>query len=269
MKKLSLVAVAFAAMIFASCAGGQGGQKSEAEQTDSVKSFEQEQLEASIKIQFDSLASELGKLKPLPIMQSGENGIQLTDQEKQVKPDYLLDAAVADNATTLAEKYRVLSALVVDQKIAALYDMPTEDYDKAITKLMADISDPSFKEIEDQNTIYETNQSLYNAMDKNGRINYYWQMAAAVLVEQLYVLNQNTDKFITVFDDDAAANVTFRIILLQDAIERLSVYDTELVPVAKAIEPLKTLNAIDVEQLKEQLAKVAVEVADAREALVK
>jgi hypothetical protein len=42
-----------------------------------------------------------------------------------------------------------------------------------------------------------------------------------------------------------------------------------LVPVAKAIEPLKTLNAIDVEQLKEQLAKVAVEVADAREALVK
>jgi hypothetical protein len=186
-----------------------------------------------------------------------------------VKPDYLLDAAVADNATTLAEKYRVLSALVVDLKIAALYDMPTEDYDKAITKLMADISDPSFKEIEDQNTIYETNQSLYNAMDKNGRINYYWQMAAAVLVEQLYVLNQNTDKFITVFDDDAAANVTFRIILLQDAIERLSAYDTELVPVAKAIEPLKTLNAIDVEQLKEQLAKVAVEVADAREALVK
>ena len=173
MKKLSFVAVAFAAMIFASCTGGQGGQNKGGEQTDSVKSFEQEQLEASIKIQFDSLASELGKLKTLPILNSGENGIQLSDQEKQVKPDYLLDPAVAENATTLAEKYRILSALVVDKKVAALYEMPTDEYDKAITKLVADISDPSFKEMEDQNTIYETNKTLYDAMNANGRINYY------------------------------------------------------------------------------------------------
>jgi hypothetical protein len=269
MKKLSFVAVAFAAMIFASCTGGQGSQNKGGEQTDSVKSFEQEQLEASIKIQFDSLASELGKLKTLPILNKDENGIQLSDQEKQVKPDYLLDPAVAENATTLAEKYRILSALVVDKKVAELYEMPTDDYDKAITKLVADISDPSFKDMEDQNTIYETNQTLYDAMNANGRINYYWQMAAAVLVEQLYVLNQNTDKFITAFDDDAAANVTFRIILLQDAIERLSAYDTELIPVVQAIEPLKVLNAIDVEQLKEQLAQIKDEINAARQALVK
>ena len=83
------------------------------------------------------------------------------------------------------------------------------------------------------------------------------------------MLNQNTDKFITAFDDDAAANVTFRIILLQDAIERLSEYDTELIPVVQAIEPLKVLNAIDVAQLKEQLAQIKDEINDAREALVK
>lgn len=268
MKKLSLVAVAFAAMIFASCAGGQGGQKSEAEQTDSVKSFEQEQLEASIKIQFDSLASELGKLKPLPIMQSGENGIQLTDQEKQVKPDYLLDVAAADKALTLSEKYRVLSALEVDKEVAKLYDMDTAELDKAIAKLVADINDPSFKAIEGTSGIHETAQELYSAMSQNGRINYFWQVVASSLVEQLYITSQNTDKFLTSFTDDAAANVTFRIILLQDALNRLTEYDSEISPVVEAIAPLTVLNATTVSELKAQMADAKDKIVASRNALV-
>ena len=117
-------------MAFTACGGNKSAQTAEA--TDSVKSFEQTQIEEKIKIELDSLAAEVGKLKSLPIVQS-ENGIQLTAEEKQVKPDFLLAPAVAEEATTLAEKYRILSALSVDKKIAALYDMPTEEYDQAIT----------------------------------------------------------------------------------------------------------------------------------------
>ena len=81
MKKLSILAVAFAAIVFASCGGQKSGQNNEG--ADSLKSFEQEQIEASIKMHFDSLASELGKLKQLPIME--KNGsLKLTDEEKQV-----------------------------------------------------------------------------------------------------------------------------------------------------------------------------------------
>ena len=69
----------------------------------------------------DSIAADLGKLKQLPFVQEGNGGITLTKEEKQVKPDYLLNANVAEEATTLAEKYRILSALNVDRKIAALY----------------------------------------------------------------------------------------------------------------------------------------------------
>ena len=209
MKKLSILAIAFAAIMFAACGGKKSAQTEEA--ADSVKSFEQQQIEASIKMHMDSIASELGKLKSLPFLNEGKDGITLTKEEKQVKPDYLLAASVADEATTLTEKYRIMSALSVDKKIAALYEMPVEDYDKAINKLAADINDPSFKAIEDTNTIFETTTTLYDEMEKNGRINYFWQLAAAALVEQLYVINQNADKFLTAFNDDAAANVTFRI----------------------------------------------------------
>ena len=266
MKKLSILAVAFAAIVFASCGGQKSGQNNES--ADSLKSFEQEQIEASIKMHFDSLASELGKLKQLPIME--KNGtLKLTDVEKQVKPDYLLNPSVAENATTLAEKYRALSALEVDKEIAKLYDMNVDEYDKAITKLAADINDPSFKAIDDTADIFKTTEDLYKAMNENGRINHFWQIVATSLVEQLYATSQNTDKFITAFNDDAAANVTFRIILIQDAIDRLTEYDAELAPVAEAIKPLTVLNATTVDELKAQLVEAKEKIAQTRNALLK
>ena len=115
MKKLSILAATFAAIVFASC-GNKTAQN--AESADSVvKSFEQEQIEASIKMHVDSLASEIGKLKMVPFLQAdGNGGIQLTKEEKQVKPDYLLDPASAEEATVLSEKYRLLSALDVSMR---------------------------------------------------------------------------------------------------------------------------------------------------------
>ena len=265
MKKLSVLAIAFVAIAFAACGGQKNAQAEES--TDSLKSFEQKQIEASIKMNLDSIASELGKLKQLPFMQNGV--LELTKEEKQVKPDYLIDASVADEATTLAEKYRILSALNVDKKIAQLYEMPTEDYDKAIAKLVADINDPSFKAIEDTNTLYEASTTLYDAMNENGRINYFWQLASAALVEQLYDANQNSDKFLAAFDDDAAANVSFRIILILDAVNRLSEYDPEIEPVAKALAPLDVLNATTVAELKTQIEEAKEPIIAARKALIK
>ena len=265
MKKLSVLAVVFAALTFAAC----GGKKTtdNVKEQDSVKSFEQEQIEAAIKMHFDSLANELGKLKQLPVVQK-DGVIKLTDAEKQVKPDYLLDVAAADNAMTLSEKYRVLSALQVDKEVAKLYDMGTEDIDKAVTKLAADINDPSFKAIEGSSDIYETAQELYDAMNQNGRINYFWQIVASSLVEQLYVTSQNTEKFVASFTDDAAANVTFRIIVIQDALNRLVQYDPEIAPVAEAIAPLTVLNATTVGEFKAQLADAKEKIVASRNALV-
>ena len=268
MKKLSFLAVAFTAMIFAACGGNKSAQNTA--EADSIKGFEQQQIEASIKMQFDSLASELGRLKKLPISMNKETGaIQLSDKEKQVKPDYLLNVSVADSATTLSEKYRAVAALGVDLELAKLYGMPTEDYSKAISKLAADINDPSFKAIENPENIHETTEVLYKAMDENGRINYYWQLVSTALIENLFIVSQNSDKFMASLDDDAASNITFRIILLQDAVNRLTEYDTEFIPVAKAIEPLTVLNATTVAELKSQIADAKEKIAAARAALLK
>ena len=265
MKKLSLLAATFVAIAFAAC-GGKKAQVTD-EGTDSEKSFEQQQIEASIKMHFDSIAAEIGKLPQLPFVQEGNGGLALTKEEKQVKPDYLLDPKIADEATTLAEKYRALSALNVDKKIANLYELPTDEYDKALAKLAADVNDPSFKDFKNDGTI-ETTTILYDKMEKNGRINQFWQLAAASLVEELYVINQNADKFLSIFNDEAVDNVTFRIVLILDAVNRLSQYDPEIAPVAEVISPLEVINATSVAELKSQLEEVKDEIAAAREALI-
>ena len=265
MKKFSILA--FAAIIFAAC-GGNKNANTETE-TDSLKSFEQEQIEASIKMHFDSIAAEFSKIDQPNFVKDTENGIALTKEEKQVKPTYLLAPSVVDEATTLAEKYRVLSALNVDKRIAALYEMPVEDYDKAITKLAADIDDPSFKALDNTGSIFETSQALYDARNKNARINYFWQIASAALVEQLYIVSQNKDKFLSTFTDETAANVTFRIILILDATNRLAQYDPEIAPIASAMTPLEHLNATTVEELKAQMDDMKDEIEAARKALLK
>lgn len=267
MKKFSIFAVAFAAVLFAACTGNKSANN--AEEADSLKSFEQEQIEASIKMHFDSIASEISKLQQPDFVKEEGNTITLTKEEKQVKPDYLLSPSVAEDATTLAEKYRVMSALEVDKNIAKLYEMPLEDYDKAITKLAADINDPSLKVIEDGANAAENTQALYDAMNENGRINFFWQIAAASVVEQIYAASKNSDRFLAAFDDEAAANTTFRLVLILDALNRLSEYDPEIKPIADALSTLDALNATTVSELKTQLTESKDKIEAARKALTK
>lgn len=263
MNRLYLLAIVFATIVLAACGGKPSPQSHEKD--GETKRFEQEQIEASIKLHLDSIAAEIGRLGQFPFLAVGEDGMALTNEEKRVKPNYLLDPDLAGGAATLSEMYRMLSALTVDERVAALYEMPTENYEKAIAKLLAGMDDSSFDVLkEDEGSIYEISQDVYDAMEKNGRINYFWQLASAALVEQLYVLSQNTNKFLSVFDDQAATNVTFRLIVVLDAVERLAQYDPEIQLLVEALSPLKVLDATSVDELRSQLATAQKDINHAR-----
>ena len=266
MKQLSILVAVFTAVVFSAC-GNKTAQN--AESADSTKSFEQSQIEANIKMQIDSIAVEFSKIDQPPFFKTTKEGIQITEEGKLVKPGYLLEASVAEKAVTLAEKYRVMAALSVDKKVAELYEMPTEDYEKAIGKLAAEINDPSFKVMENPGAVFETTSALYQEMEKNGRINYFWQIAAAALVEQLNVISQTQDQFLTPFTDETAANVTYRIILILDAVNRLAQYDSDIEPVAEALAPLDALNATTVAEMSKQMTNMKDKIDAARKALIK
>lgn len=254
MKKFTIAIVAFAAMVLASC-GGQKTQQ-EAEGVDTTKSFEQEQIEAAIKMHIDSLATQIDEKDFATINDAAKAGkITLTEEEKKVDPAYLINPQEAENATTAGQKYSVLAMLEVDKAIAGLYGKDEAPYEEAIAKLTADVNDPAIKKMEETDGDFKTkHQVLYNEMDQEGRINFYWISTSAATVENLYIMSQNIDKFLNGYTDDQVANITFRLFCIIDALDRLSAYDPQIPGIAEALDPLKDLNATTVEEFKKQLA---------------
>lgn len=268
MKKFTIAIVAFAAMILASC-GGQKTQQ-DAEGQDTTKTFEQEQIEAAIKMHMDSLATQIDQKDFAAINQSVKEGkIVLTADEKKVKPSYLLNPEIAADMTTAAQKYAAMTMLEIDNAVAGLYDIDQAPYDQAISKLVADVNDPAIKMMEETEGDYKTkHQVLYTEMEKEGRINFYWISTSAGTIENLYIMSQNVDKFLNGYTDDQVANITFRLFCIIDALDRLAEYDPQVPGIAEALQPLKDINAITVDEFKKQLTEAKEQIEVSRKAFL-
>ena len=270
MKKSSFFAVAFVALL-ASCGGGNNQEATETQE----KSFEQEQLEAFVKMQVDSIASEWAKYQDVPFLASIHQGkFELSDEEKLVKPEYLLETSQLSDLVSLSQKYRALAMLDIDCTIAKAYDMPAEDFESAMAKLVVDIDDSAIEDFsENMNegmAREEAITTLYDTEDENGRINFFWEAMTAAFVEQVYILANHPDnQFTNCFDDDAAAEFCYRFILIQQSLEQLAEYDPNIAELAQVIKPLDKLNAVSLEQFKTQLADMRNDIAEIREAMLK
>ncbi|MCQ2220776.1 MAG: hypothetical protein MJZ12_05250 [Prevotella sp.] len=252
MKKFTFAIVAMAAMMFASC--GNKAQQPAADDVDTTKTFEQEQIEASIKMHLDSIAAAMNEKDLSGIAAIAKEGkLTLSADEKKVQPVYLLSANIADELTTIGQKYAAIAMLAIDKEVAKVYDMNIEDYDATIAKLASDINDPAIKKLHDAEINKEALAQLSKDMDEEGRINFFWIASSAATVENLYIMSQNVEKFLASYTDEQVSNITFRLFCLLDAMDRLSVYDPQIVGIAEGLEPLKNLNATTVEEFKKEL----------------
>lgn len=268
MKKLSFVmAIAAVCVCMASCGNGK---TKKAAATTTTKSQVEIQQEEYIMLHIDSLAAEITRLKPLGFVESSQDGkISLTDQEKQVKPDYLLGTSIINDLQTLSQKYRAAAMLYIDKWVASLYDMPVDEYDAALTKLYLDINDPQLKAIFANENTAEAFDAFYQASKENGRLNFFWDVCAAAIVEHTFIASQNSEKFLASFDDESASEVTLEIAMLTIAMDDLATINPDYKEINEALQPIGVLNAINVEQFREQLAQLKDEVAASRGALLK
>lgn len=268
MKKFTFAIVAMVAMMFASC--GNKAQQPAADDVDTTKTFEQEQIEASIKMHLDSIAAAMNEKELAGIAAIAREGkINLSADEKKVQPVYLLAPSVADELTTIGQKYAAIAMLAVDKEVAKVYDMNVDDYNATIAKLASDINDPAIKKLHDGDVSKEALAQLSKDMDEEGRINFFWITTSAAMVENLYIMAQNVEKFIDGYTDEQVANITFRLFCILDAMDRLSVYDPQIVGIAEGLEPLKNINATTVEEFKKELADSKEMIEASRAAFIK
>lgn len=268
MKKFTFAIVAFAAMLLASC-GGKTQQATEG--ADTTKTFEQEQIEASIKMHIDSLATAMNEKELTGIAAIARDGkLDLSADEKKVQPIYLLGANIIEDLTTYSQKYAAIAMLAIDKEIAKVYEMNTDDYQASITKLASEINDPAIKALHEGEISKEAFQKLAKDMDEEGRINFFWIATSAGTVENIYIMSQNVEKFLASYTDEQVANITFRLFCIMDAMDRLSVYDPQIVGIAEGLQPLQSItNATTVEDFKKVLTDSKEKIEASRAAFLK
>ncbi|MCQ2184811.1 MAG: hypothetical protein MJY62_05305 [Bacteroidales bacterium] len=262
MKKiLTIVAIAALGIVLAACGQRRGGNKTTA--TVAVKSQAEIQQEELIKMHLDTLCQDFANLNSIGVVGAMRDGkIVLSDQEKQIKPDYLADPSFVSKLQTLSQKYRAIAILAADKEVAALYDMPVTKYERALQKLYADVNDPSLKNLIDNDNDYiNALKEYYASCKENGRTNLFWDAAVATVIEELYIASQNVEKFLVIFDDESASNVSYHLSLLSIAIEELAQINPEYQPLNESLQPLVVINAISLVQLENQLIEAKDEIA--------
>ena len=262
MKKISIVLIA-SALVLAGCKNRKPAEKP----------FEQVQLEAHIQMQIDSLAALAMSKDAGHVFIGLEDGsFILTDADRLVKPECLIDPASVSKLTRLDQKYRACSIIACDMQVARAYGMDIEPLKAALAKLVADINDPALKRFQ-ENANFDTHaddmKKFYENEKANGRLAFFWDMNAAMSIETLYHVSHNADKFLPLFTDQDASDVTLRLFLILQSVQALSDYYPGMKELYNAMKPLEALNAMDVEELREQLTGMKAELESVRATLLR
>lgn len=270
MKKVILVSVAVSLML-ASC--GNKAKKAETEAV--VDSVATEQLVLGLKVKMDSLASEVSRLGTLPIFSAVQEGkLEVTDKEKKMPPTYLLPLDKAEGLTTAQKKANAMVIYAVEQKLAEAYGMPVDGYKPVLSKIGTDLNaNALFGNMEGA---YKNGEKIepqaimdaYKKLENKEDIQLFWRFVAAGLVENLYLLTQNVDKFMPLFTDESASEVSYRVILVSEAIKSLAEAYPEMQDLKAPLAALDVVNAIDTKQLKEQLLTLKGDIARQRMDLI-
>ena len=172
-------------------------------------------IDAADKMHFDNLLTD-----------------NLTEKEKMVTPDYLLDPSVASNMLTRLQKTNALAILVTEYPVRIAYGMPVDQSKEAIAKLVVDLNHPIDLDGETNGApIAERTRQLYENCKERGELNYFWQFAFACQSSLLYLISNNTDKFLNNIDETSYQNFDKHIKTCLEALKIYAQYDAEMASV--------------------------------------
>jgi len=270
MKKIAVVLLAATLVALPSCKNKNKEAKEE-----TISENAEQLLAEDLKINASNLIESAKKLKVVPFMDTTPDGkVILSDKEKLVKPDYLIDPACVNDLVTLSQKYRAICMLAADMKIASLYDMPKVDYQEALQRLIVDINDEPMKTFAsyDWDFIRNDPQPMSDLVEgeyAQDRAVYFWDGMAASFIEQLFIITRDIDKFMPMFTDEVASELTFNFVCLHEGLVQTVAIYPEMEGLNQVLTPLYVINAITVDQLREQLLSIKADIENARAYLLK
>jgi len=186
--------------------------------------------------------------------------MELTDAEKSVKPDYLLDPALADTFLTRSQKINALAIYLTDWSVLELYEMPDEDTKNAIAKLAAEINFPVDVDFVTSNEpVSEKIKKIYEACKNSGDLALFWQFEYMIVSEVSYVLSCNPDLYLSRITEEQWQAFNARKKARRDAVNELAKYDEEMAKLVEVRKESKVSSSDEERDAKNQSIQTAKE----------
>jgi len=155
--------------------------------------------------------------------------MELTANEKLVKPDYLLDLSAADSFLTKSQKINALGIYIVDYSVRVIYDMPLEEAKAVIIKLATEVcASLDIDEYMNENTLSVKLKRVYEKCRENGELAFFWQYCYATATETSYVIANNPELFYSKITEEQFQNFMAGYVSILEAAKELEEYDEEM-----------------------------------------
>ena len=239
MKKFLFIALAMVAAMSVSCKNNNKKlQKANAEVVEAAKTVLADDVLATI--------DEYGQIY---LDECSNYDIQkfiaahLTDEEKLVKPDYLLDPAQTSGLVTKSQKFAALAILAAEGTIRKAYGMPVEKSVEAHVRLALDINYPfhnnELKGLKTSDKI----RRLYEVCKERGELVYFWQLSSAFMTEFLYLMVCNPDLFINNITDEQWSSFKKCYDSFLRTVRILAEYDEEMATIMNIIKETSSVSS--------------------------
>ncbi len=152
----------------------------------------------------------------------------LTDREKMVKPEYLLDPRMANQLITRNQKINALAILITERPIRLAYGLPVDATDEAMAKLAADLHHSvPFDNIRDKSAS-DCIREHYEDCRSNGDLAYFWKFTFALQCNLIYLISENCDRFFDNVTDEQYDIFFQRWASTLKAAKLIAEYDSEM-----------------------------------------
>jgi len=193
----------------------------------------QEEVQEMKQALADTVLAQIDEIAERFIDASGKTfrlrSLELTDAEKMVKPDYLLDPSVAATLVTKSQKINAMAFYVTEIGVRMIYDMPLDEVNEVIAKLAADLNYPlDIAYSASDAPLSEKIKANYEVFRESGNLAFFWQSHYAIIIDIIYLFVQNPELYFNKITEEQWQNFRKRIETIDEALAKLAQYDEEI-----------------------------------------
>jgi len=152
-------------------------------------------------------------------------GISLTEREKMLKPDYLLEPDMVGTLLSKTQKVSGLAVYLAEYQVRKAFDMPLSEAKGAISQLLIELNYPDIQDMQDN--MSGNIRQIYQVCKDSGELDMFWKFVYANQIEFLFIISHKPEYFFDAITEDQYSLFTDRCSSFVKAIELLSDFDEE------------------------------------------